>query len=184
MGQRHYRMQFDWFFIGGDDLFVFPQNLKDLLGRYNSSEPHYLGKRWHSEGRIGFNNGGPGYALSRPALECLVEHLSDTRCLPEGKSFQEDVLTAVCLARACNIHYEDTRDEQERERFHHFDPATESDAEIMGQMEWYKNLSVGGIKLGKDCCAPDTVSFHYIKNPVLIRYLHHYVHNCKRRIES
>jgi len=114
----------DWFYIGGDDLVAFPQNLKNHLGTYNSSQPFFIGRRLKlPQNEFGFNSGGAGYALSRPSLQCLLDHIEEPVCSPEQRVAAEDVMTAKCLEKACNITYFDTRDEQKRERFHHFDSA-------------------------------------------------------------
>ncbi|CAJ1962312.1 unnamed protein product [Cylindrotheca closterium] len=178
---QHYISQFDWFYIGGDDLVAFPQNLKNYLARFNSSEAHYIGRRFKFD-EVGFNTGGAGYALSRPSLQCLVDHRIDSRCMPWKASAQEDVLTGRCLKHACNITYTDTRDEQLRERFHHFGP------QLLyiykGKIPWYRKYNKEwGVLSGKDCCSPETINFHYIKNPATVRFLHHYVHNCNRTIQ-
>merc|ERR1711935_1214086 len=76
----------------------------------------------------------------------------------------------------------DTRDDQKRERFHHFPPdwLYTYRHNLYHEDYFYKEYNKWGLKYGKDCCAPDTVNFHYIKNPAMVRYLFHYVHNCKR----
>ncbi|CAJ1942262.1 unnamed protein product [Cylindrotheca closterium] len=171
---KHYLSQFDWFYIGGDDLVVFPQNLKKYLGTYNSSQPFYLGRRFKRGAEIGYNTGGAGYVLSRPALQCLLEHLEDKSCEPKKKTSSEDAKTATCLRLACNITYEDTRDDQKRERFHHW--SAEREYEYDGKSKFWNGLNKDwGLLLGKDSCSPETVNFHYIKNPGLARYLFHYV---------
>lgn len=177
---KHYLSQFDWFYMGGDDLVVFPQNLKNYLATYNSSRPHYVGRRF--VGKVGFNTGGPGYALSRPALQCLLEHLEETQCEPYKKTSQEDVMTARCLKSACNITYEDTRDDQGKERFHHFAP----DFEYFykgGKFWYYHFIKTWPILLHENSSSSESVNFHYIKVPGMARYLFHYVqqdHGCKR----
>jgi len=178
---KHYINQFDWFYIGGDDLVAFPQKLKDYLAKFDSSKPNYIGRRFKDD-KVGFNTGGAGYALSRPAYQCLVDHLDDKRCNPLKKTSQEDTMTALCLRKACKIHYTDTRDEELRERFHHFSASFEY--RYKGRLNWYKgyNREWGPVLLGKNCCSPETVNFHYMKNPASLRYVYHYVHNCNRTI--
>ncbi|KAL3945109.1 MAG: hypothetical protein SGBAC_000838 [Bacillariaceae sp.] len=178
---KHYLSQFDWFYIGGDDLVAFPQNLKNYLATFNASEPQFIGRRFKGH-KGGFNTGGAGYALSRPSLRCLVDHREDPVCEPLSHRPKEDMFTAKCLRSACNITYTDTRDAQNRERFHHYAPDFEYT--YNGEVGWYENLHKewGGVLLGKDCCSPETVNFHYIKNPAMVRYLHHYVHDCNRNL--
>mmetsp|Transcript_32330 Transcript_32330/g.78614 ORF Transcript_32330/g.78614 Transcript_32330/m.78614 type:complete len:480 (+) Transcript_32330:73-1512(+) len=179
---KHYLSQFDWFYMGGDDLLVFPQNLKNYLATFNSSEPHYLGRRFKTLGnRTGFNTGGAGYALTRPSLQCMLDHYDEAPCNPWKKSSAEDVLTARCLAKACNIPFEDTRDDQMRERFHHWWP--EWEYRYKGRLHWYQGFHAEwGLLLGKNCCSPETVNFHYIKIPAMMRYLFHYAQNCNRNL--
>mmetsp|Transcript_36907 Transcript_36907/g.89620 ORF Transcript_36907/g.89620 Transcript_36907/m.89620 type:complete len:432 (+) Transcript_36907:103-1398(+) len=178
---KHYLSEFDWFYMGGDDLVVYPQNLKNYLGTYNSSEPYYIGRRiWDTKpGSRRFNTGGAGYALSRPALQCLLDHLEDEVCMPWKKTHEEDQMAGLCLERACNITYEDTRDDQRRERFHLYSPEWEYN--YKGRWGLYNKLhKAWGLLLGKDSCSPETVNFHYIKIPGMARYLFHYVHGCNR----
>ncbi|CAJ1935370.1 unnamed protein product [Cylindrotheca closterium] len=65
---KHYLLEFGWFYMGGNDLVVYPQNLKNYLGTINSSEPHYFGRRFI------FNTEGAGYVLLQPALQCLLKN--------------------------------------------------------------------------------------------------------------
>eukprot|EP00984_Skeletonema_dohrnii_P023420 scaffold12513_cov103-Skeletonema_dohrnii-CCMP3373.AAC.7 len=32
--------------------------------------------------------------------------------------------------------------------------------------------------LGEDCCAPDSVSFHYIKEASMVRHMHALINSC------
>ncbi|CAN0382970.1 unnamed protein product, partial [Ectocarpus sp. 12 AP-2014] len=71
----HYKDDFDWFVLGGDDLFLIVENLRKYLlsdeikgaagGLENGGpNPMYLGRRFRfiGEDRI-YNNGGPSYVL-------------------------------------------------------------------------------------------------------------------------
>ena len=167
-------------------MLLLPQNLKDFLSTFNSSESYYLGRRFTNARRIRFNTGGPGYVLSRSTLQCLVDNLESSRCMPNHRTSEEDVRVAQCLQNACSIGVHDTRDVEGRERFHHFTPSTQylyrpKPMPRKRWEDWFADFNVEwGIKVGQECCAPDSVSFHYIKNSAQMRHLFHYLHSCKR----
>jgi glycoprotein-N-acetylgalactosamine 3-beta-galactosyltransferase len=175
----HYADDFDFFFIGGDDLFVLPQNLRNYLKSFSPDEDHFLGRRLKAQGKY-FNSGGAGYTLSRSALRKFVSiGLDHPQCDPKGRTSEEDVMIAECLARVLQIHFEDTRDAQGRERFHPLSPGSHYSWRPPPGRHWYKLYNEEwGLKLGKDCCAPDLVSFHYIKKPAMVRHLHSLLYNC------
>jgi glycoprotein-N-acetylgalactosamine 3-beta-galactosyltransferase len=94
-------------------------------------------------------------------------------------------LIAQCLRKVFAIGLTDTRDDQQRERFHPFAPATHllwvppaKDA----PRDWYAEYNAEwGIQLGLDCCAPDSVSFHYIKKPAMVRHLFALLYQCPQQ---
>lgn len=84
---KHYQSDFDWFYIGGEDLLVIPQNLKNYLGTYDPNKGHFLGRRFKGGGSgTYFNSGGAGYAISRASLQCLMEHFEEV-CFRLSLSF-------------------------------------------------------------------------------------------------
>ena len=83
---------------------------------------------------------------------------------------------ARCLKDAFGIGLIDTRDEQGRERFHIYSPATLYIGHFMG---WYHRFNqLWPIKIKEECCAPDSVSFHYLKNPAIVRHIHSLLYFC------
>ncbi|KAK7254155.1 glycoprotein-N-acetylgalactosamine 3-beta-galactosyltransferase [Aureococcus anophagefferens] len=63
----HYLDQYDWFFIGGEDLYVIPQNLRDYLAtRPGPETPQFLGRRFATRQRVLFNSGGAGTRCRGP----------------------------------------------------------------------------------------------------------------------
>jgi glycoprotein-N-acetylgalactosamine 3-beta-galactosyltransferase len=187
---RHYINDFDFFHLGGDDMYVLPQNLRDFLATKNATEDHFLGHRllkgFKGSGSADnvYNVGGPGYTLSRPTLRKFFEiGLEHDKCLPAGRRASEDVFISKCFRAVFGIRPVDTRDEQGRERFHHFSPASHY---IMRpstkEMEWYFDASKPwGYKVGTECCAPDSVAFHYIKQPAMVRHLHKLLYGCSNQ---
>jgi glycoprotein-N-acetylgalactosamine 3-beta-galactosyltransferase len=80
---QHYLHDFDWFFIGGDDLFVMHHNLKTYLasltykdGTDPKTKEYFVGRRFKVRGTL-FNSGGAGYALSQATLSKFLANIND-----------------------------------------------------------------------------------------------------------
>mmetsp|Transcript_33040 Transcript_33040/g.80303 ORF Transcript_33040/g.80303 Transcript_33040/m.80303 type:complete len:518 (+) Transcript_33040:124-1677(+) len=183
---KHYLDDFDFFFQGGDDLFVLPQNLRLYLSRTvaNPDQDDFFGGRRFKSGKTDyFNSGGAGYVLSRATLRKFVkEGLESKICNAHLKTSMEDLMIARCLRMQFGIGLVDTRDEKERERFHPFSPGNHFTWKppVPPKTDWYEQYNrEWPPKLGKDCCAPDSVSFHYIKKAAMVRHLHSLLYFCK-----
>jgi glycoprotein-N-acetylgalactosamine 3-beta-galactosyltransferase len=191
--QRHYR-DFDWFSIGGDDLYIIVENLRLYL---NSEEitraahpanlggeetPLFLGRRFAQGGNVErmFNSGGAGYVLNRAALKLLAENaLDNPLCQPHLKGFWEDVQVANCLKKAAGVLPFDTRDEHGRERFHPFTPANHLVYRVpKSGKDWYAKYSID-LKEGEECCSANSVSFHYVKHQLMPK-IHALLYDCRR----
>jgi glycoprotein-N-acetylgalactosamine 3-beta-galactosyltransferase len=216
-----YRDEFDWFVIGGDDLFVIASNLRAYLlsdeirfsghrpfplpnsssdalyvrGREaseNGGKPMFLGRRFQIPNGQLFNSGGAGYVLNRAALDLLVSRLDNPACRPHQHVFAEDVNVAHCLsALPPAILPHDTRDSSGGERFHPFTPALHlswrppkrKSATGMSP-DWYENYNAPwGVKTGPDCCAPSSVSFHYVKPAPLMSHISALLYDCRDDLE-
>lgn len=192
----HYIDDFDWFFIGGDDVFLLPYNLKAYMASLaykDETNPrthdYYIGRRMNGGKKLGyFNYGGPGYALSQMTLRRLLPALDDAKhCSANEQTPAEDVIIAKCLGHL-GITFTDTRDAKGRERFFPFSPGwhynfrspgpPDQGAFFLYRMRRWKILE------GKDCCAPDSISFHYIKQASLVRHLHAMFNYCDEHDEN
>ncbi|CAM9609127.1 unnamed protein product [Ectocarpus fasciculatus] len=91
----HYKDDFDWFLLGGDDLFVIVENLRKYLlsdeimhaagGRINGGpNPMYLGRRLRpfNDDELIFNSGGAGYVLNQASVGLLASYLDEDACQP------------------------------------------------------------------------------------------------------
>ena len=90
-------------------------------------------------------------------------------------------MIARCLKDVFDIGLVDTRDSQDRERFHPFSPGSHYSWEypIPPKRDWYESYNrLWPIKLKEQCCAPDSVSFHYMKKPAMVRHLHSLLYFC------
>ncbi|CAM9235202.1 unnamed protein product [Ectocarpus sp. 8 AP-2014] len=195
----HYKDDFDWFVLGGDDLFLIVENLRKYLlsdeiiraagGLQNGgTNPMFLGRRLQRFGeqhRI-YNNGGASYVMNQASVGLLGNHLDDSRCQPHTKQSWEDVLVSRCL-KVNGVMAFDTRDDLGRERFHPFSPAvhigyqmpeTPEDRLVSGFLVggWY-GIQAIELKFGLECCSQDSISFHYIDEQ-LMRRLYHLVYSC------
>ncbi|KAL9190971.1 hypothetical protein ACHAXT_000677 [Thalassiosira profunda] len=181
---HHYSEDFDWYYIGGDDLFVLPSNLKAYLATLAHNEdadpnttPYFVGRRYNHKKTGRWNGGGPGYALSRAALRQFLAVMDDEKiCFSGETTSKEDVLISRCL-RNLGIDYVDTRDDKGRERFHTRQPGWHYNWSP-AQSFWPKLQLGWTILQGKDCCAPDSVSFHYVKQPSMMRHLQALLYGC------
>lgn len=175
----HYLEDFDFFHMGGDDMHVLPQNLRYFLADQISDptmEDYYGGRRFLSmAGDIVFNTGGPGYTLSQATLRKMVNRTLD-EFQPNRRSSEEDLKVGKLLLDIFGIRPVDTRDDQERERFHHMAPGLLYNNHR--PFWWRKMNKLWPYKVGKDCCAPDTAAFHYVRQPAQIRQLHSLLYFC------
>ena len=203
--QRYYD-DFEWFYIGGDDLYIIVENLRLYL---NSDEivragwikqparasanggesgttaveavPLFLGRRFAQGGNAErmFNSGGAGYLLNRAALRLLAENaLDNPACQPHLKGFWEDVQVANCLKKAGGVLPYDTRDGLGRERFHPFTPANHLTYRVPPNgKDWYAQYSID-LKIGEECCSTKSISFHYVKHQLMPK-LHAFLYDCR-----
>jgi glycoprotein-N-acetylgalactosamine 3-beta-galactosyltransferase len=182
-----YYDKYDWFHIGGDDLYLIVDNLRLYLGSEeirtaaNGGEylpdgtettqvPLFLGRRFarKGDGNVLFNSGGPGYTLNRAALKVLV-----ARGMPHyyqhDRGPAEDVKVARVLRQFGVFPYE-TKDETGAERYMPFMPGAHYDYKI-GSNERDYDLYGIGIREGADCCSARSVAFHYA-SPGAMRRMH------------
>jgi glycoprotein-N-acetylgalactosamine 3-beta-galactosyltransferase len=130
-----------------------------------------MGDRWWTKwDRWVFNSGGPGYAMNRLYLDKFVASMDDRTCLSAewAQRQPEDTATAYCMMWH-NVVPWDTRDTHGRPRWHAGSPNTVYGlTPEMAKGWWFDyHVGVGGMKWGKDCCAPDTIGFHYIKGKAM-----------------
>jgi glycoprotein-N-acetylgalactosamine 3-beta-galactosyltransferase len=182
---KHYLRDFDYFILGGEDLFVITGNLRRYLKSLSVSpdDDLFAGRRFKGRGNDNyFNSGGAGYVLSRGTLRKFYDTGWDNpACHAREHTPMEDVMMADCLRKAFNIGLTDTRDSLGRERFHPFAPGTHLTwrSPLHGETDWYADYNEEwGVKLGPLCCAPDSVSFHYIKKPAMVRHLFSLLYAC------
>jgi hypothetical protein len=117
---QHFRHQYDYFHLGGDDMYVIVENMRRFLVTFESQtgrgDPVYLGQ-WIRQKHGYYVSGGPGYTLNRVSLERFVEQaLPD--CNLYTKASYEDRLFSSCM-KQIGIYGGDTRDVATGEQQYH-----------------------------------------------------------------
>jgi hypothetical protein len=117
---QHYRHEYDYFHLGGDDMYVIVENMKRFLSTFKDQtargEPVYLGQ-WIRQ-KVGYYiAGGPGYTVNRVALERFVEDALPV-CNVDTKASYEDRLFSSCMSQL-GIRGGDTRDAESGEQQYH-----------------------------------------------------------------
>lgn len=191
----NYYNKYDWFHIGGDDLFLIVENLRLYIeseeivtasngGIYLPSKEHppivqtplFLGRRFAYMGDMDniFNSGGSGYTINKASLKTLVV-LGFQQYFPHAHTFSEDTMVARILKKYGVLPYE-TKDEYGAERYMPFNPGhhltyrlPKNIKNIKDSNDWYYKYSIN-IKEGLDHCSTNSIAFHYIKDDVMRRF--------------
>jgi glycoprotein-N-acetylgalactosamine 3-beta-galactosyltransferase len=185
----NYYGEYDWFHIGGDDLFLIVENLKYYLeseeirtaanggiylpdGTETVQTPLLLGRRFAYMGDLNdiFDSGGSGYTMNKAALKSLVVE-AFPNYFPHTHTFSEDTMVAK-LFRKMNVLPYDTKDDEGSERYmpflpgHHYNYRLPKDP--LKSKDWYAKYSIN-IKEGLEHCSPRSVAFHYVKDEMMKR---------------
>lgn len=186
----NYYEKYDWFHIGGDDLYLLVENLRLYLeseeiqvaqnggiylpnGDEKEQTPLFLGRRFSYMGDMNdiFNSGGSGYTVNKAALKTMVVK-GFPEYFPHAHTFSEDTMTAKIFKKFGVLPYE-TKDEEGSERYmpfmpgHHLDyrnPAGCKPNPLAPTCkDWYPKYSID-IKFGLEHCSKHSVAFHYVKD--------------------
>lgn len=114
---QHYS-NYEFYHLGGDDLYVIVPNLKAFLKTYSSDTP-FLAGQWIRQKNRPYVGGGPGYTISRAALLTFMELWDD--CFPNVTASAEDRLFSTCLL-SHRVQLLDTRDHLSEQRYHDVGP--------------------------------------------------------------
>ena len=163
---QHYLNDADWFLKADDDTYVIVENLRYMLSKLNTSEPHYIGRYITSP--EGYNSGGAGYVFSRETLRRFKKALGEPSC-PQHHQY-EDVAVGVCL-KAQGVRPVSTRDARGKETFIPIPLEKHLTADYVGdESRWMKEVNYPlPYKDGPESCSDYPISFHYIKEAMAYR---------------
>ncbi|ETV65225.1 hypothetical protein H257_18000 [Aphanomyces astaci] len=161
---------FEWFYGPNLQATMHPKHFAAFSATKTATMPH---------GGLYYTPGGGGYAFNMAYLKLLVEHLDEPFCLPD-EIVPDDWAISFCM-RFLGVVPVDTRDSAHRERFHQYSPARiyhedhnpdAFDHDLYPSIEyennWFSDHGGGiGWQNASQCAAPDTISFHYIKPPLM-----------------
>ena len=116
-----YGEEADWFMKADDDVFVIWENLFQFLTRYDATRPHYIVAPSPPSTQFprGYNSGGAGYLISKPAVSALVE--TNPKC--RRRLYAEDMAFGKWLEQL-KVFPTNTLDNSGRQRFHSGNPTT------------------------------------------------------------
>ena len=132
---NYYQDGYDWFHIGGDDLYLIVENLRLYLeseeiqtaanggvylpdGSETTQTPLFLGRRFAYQGDMNdiFVSGGSGYTMNRAALKALVTE-GFPKMFAHAHTFSEDTMIARLFRQKFNVFPYDTKDDAGGERY-------------------------------------------------------------------
>jgi glycoprotein-N-acetylgalactosamine 3-beta-galactosyltransferase len=198
----NYYDKYDWFHIGGDDLFLIVENFRLYLeseeirtaanggiylpdGTETMQTPLYLGRRFAYMGDMDeiFNSGGSGYTMNKAALKALVVDGFPNH-FPHAHTFSEDTMVAK-IFRQMGIFAYETKDENGGERYMPFMPGHHwgyrLPADPSKSKDWYAKYSIN-IKEGPDHCSPRSIAFHYAEGDMMKRLFALLYHLCPEEL--
>eukprot|EP00984_Skeletonema_dohrnii_P013544 scaffold5605_cov105-Skeletonema_dohrnii-CCMP3373.AAC.2 len=162
----NYYDSYDWFHIGGDDMYVLVENLRlyleseEIVTASNGrKEPLLLGQIFYQNfySSATYVTGGGGYTLNKAALKMLVA--SFPNCAPHDVTSVEDVLVTQCLKKEGVEPYR-TTDETGAERYNHIKPEVEFSFDPKKHpFFWYSHFS-SNKNIGPERVVKRAVSFH------------------------
>lgn len=171
----HYSEDFDYFLIGGDDIYVRVGLLKSYLRSEDIKAANkdgvglYMGRRFRiNETDLLFNTGGAGYVLNKVSLRALSTSLEAGQCSDMPTS-AEDVNVANCL-RMSGIVPWNTQDAGGADRFHHFPPHYAwrfPREEFHAETHWWKENIVDFHGPGDGGVSVEALTFHWVRTPYM-----------------
>jgi glycoprotein-N-acetylgalactosamine 3-beta-galactosyltransferase len=187
----HYLEDYDWFHLGGDDLYMIVNNMRRFLRnvekrKKDPNEPIFLGSIVHEGSKdFAYVAGGPGYTLNRAALRLFAKKALN-QCLKTQVVSHEDRFMSRCFWEL-GIRPGDTRDYETGEPQYHdcgpdhlytfrTDYSSSFHSKLAKRWENQSHPSkpnqVVGPKHGLDAAAKYSITFHDIYNPMYVARLH------------
>jgi glycoprotein-N-acetylgalactosamine 3-beta-galactosyltransferase len=167
---QHYRSSFGAFHLGEDDMYVIPENLRQMVSNYDSfrKQPLYLGGAIvpsRKTPEIRYCGGGAGYTLNLKALDVVAARL-DQCTLSSKKQLPVDQQMGQCLDQVANLQCGKTADAKSSLRYLEFgiDYQAKWSIKVNGPIKVRPLLEHHDIYIcqGIPGIAPDAISIHLV----------------------
>ena len=183
----HYLHDYDYFHIGGDDLYLIVENLRHYIATRLEpirDKPVITGahaKIWEDIDGIDYLLGGPGYTMNREALKRFVDIGLDRNsgCFMNHTRSEEDQLMSRCIQEKLKLNLSDSHDPITAEQIYHhtgadrvYEDSTQGKKYVnLARQYWsrlphplHKNQTIGD-RQGFDAAHKYSVAFHFLKTP-------------------
>lgn len=166
----NYLEEYDFFHLGGDNMYVIAENLRYAASLMNRSVPIYMGAAMgdRSRPRRRFCGGGAGYTLNRLAVQKMVtEEFPMDRCKPSGTRPDEDRAIGRCLRlKVAKCHH--NVDDLNETRYHHYDAQfhatwTRGHKSNWNWRELWQHNKIITFKEKLESISSTSVSFHLVQ---------------------
>lgn len=186
---QHYYNEYDWFHVGGDDMFVITENMRAFLtspeiecASPDGKKPLYLGLRFAESNNMNqvWATGGPGYTLNKAALKLLIVEILPKIDFAHEVVSVEDMHIARAF-RQWGVYPLDTRDKFGSQRYVHWKPSFVWTyiPKLPCKAWWYGCTETLAKRWGHDYMSYNTVSLHKIsphEMKMIFAWLHGYCH--------
>jgi len=179
----NYVEDYDYFWLGGDDVDLIVENLRNSLaevtdynpaGANDNDIPVYMGSPVPMTGGNNFCGGGTGYVLNQVAVKRLIVEVLPT-CHVNKTISAEDRFLSICFL-TIGIICGDTADAKGQIRNFGMDPNFM--ATYKGDRGYFKRLyefwgsKHGGFKWGIDVFSEQLIGFHNLRYPAFMHRIH------------
>lgn len=173
----YHQQNADFIFLVNDHSYVIPEHLCHYLAPYNPNSDLFAGHAMKNPSVV-FNSGAAGYLLSRKTMKRLLhvwdEGKEEGPCQADQDYLRSnpDLVVSECLQNILHVPALDTRGEGIFHRFHTYGLVKT----VLGKVDdWFVKVhdrfqNVSGfdesyrtLLTGSDCCASDSISFHYVE---------------------
>ena len=170
---------FDWILIASDQMYAIIENLRHYVSPLNASNPYYLGRAVKHYFTGVYNSPDSGIVLSRGAAQ-LIKNVFHNQTICDN-DFVEDIgrlsrnfeVSLAIILRHYGCNAVDTRDSQNKGRFHSFPPEKHLIPGMISIFNSYWRSSVFMTSEGPDCCSDRAITFNDISPAIM--YLTEYL---------